>query len=319
MARRCSRGMAAELGTPKPAMTDGNTPRCAILEGGALLETPGAEHRVPWWSFTKTVIAAAALALVRDGKLGLDEAVPGRPFTLRQLLQHRAGLTTYGGEDYLAAVARGDTPWRPVEMLARTQAERLRYTPGDGWAYSNIGYLFVRRRIEDASGEPLGAALDRLVLGPLGIDGTRLAETPADLADVDLIGAPGTAPYHPGWVYHGLLVGPLGAATLLLDRLLTGSLLPPSLLVEMCTPHPLGGALPGRPWAAHGYGLGLMIGHGRDGQALRGHTGVGPGGVIAVYHRAGTAGACAACCAPDAEEGRVETVVFDALVPTGQG
>src|SRR5258708_10761012 len=105
MARRCWRGTAAEPGAPKPAMT-GDTPRCAILEGGALLETPGAERSVPWWSFTKTVIAAAALALVRDGKLGLDEAVPGRPFTLRQLLQHRAGLTTYGGENYLAEIGR---------------------------------------------------------------------------------------------------------------------------------------------------------------------------------------------------------------------
>jgi len=41
-------------------------------------------------------IAAGALALVRDGQLALDEPLPDRPYTLRQLLQHRAGVADYG-------------------------------------------------------------------------------------------------------------------------------------------------------------------------------------------------------------------------------
>ena len=62
----------------------------------AVVTSDGEAIDVPWWSFTKTVLAAAALALVRDGRLALDEPLPGRPYTLRQLLQHRAGLTDYG-------------------------------------------------------------------------------------------------------------------------------------------------------------------------------------------------------------------------------
>ncbi len=45
----------------------------------------------PWWSFTKTVLAVAAMRLVEAGKLQLDTPRPHKPYTLRQLLTHRAG------------------------------------------------------------------------------------------------------------------------------------------------------------------------------------------------------------------------------------
>ena len=67
-----------------------------LVREGAVVTSSGDAADVPWWSFGKTVIAAAALALVRDGQLALDEPLPDRPYTLRQLLQHRAGLTEYG-------------------------------------------------------------------------------------------------------------------------------------------------------------------------------------------------------------------------------
>lgn len=140
---------------------------------------------MPWWSFTKTVIAAAALALVRDGLLVLDAPLAGEPYTLRQLLQHRAGLADYGGlATYHDAVACRADAWPASELLARTDADQLIYRPGEGWAYSNIGYLLVRRLIEAATGEDLGSALTRLVLQPLGIEGVRLAERREDLATV---------------------------------------------------------------------------------------------------------------------------------------
>ena len=39
-------------------------------------------------------------------------------------------------------------------MLARTAADRLVYEPGKGWGYSNIGYYFVRRLIEQTTDTP---------------------------------------------------------------------------------------------------------------------------------------------------------------------
>ncbi|MGQ3004238.1 MAG: serine hydrolase, partial [Hydrogenophaga sp.] len=115
-----------------------------ICNGSPLPHEEPHNAAVPWWSFTKTVLSAASLTLVRDGLVGLDEAVPEGPFTLRHLLRHEAGLADYGElPDYHAAVARHEAPWPAGEMLQRLDASRLRYEPGTGWRYSNVGYLYV--------------------------------------------------------------------------------------------------------------------------------------------------------------------------------
>ncbi len=236
---------------------------------------------LPWWSFTKTVMAAAALALVADGRLSLDAPMQGQPFTLRHLLQHRAGLPDYGGlASYHEAVANRETPWERGLLLRRARADMPLFEPGQGWAYSNIGYLLVRDLVEAAAGQELGPALDALVFAPLGITGAMIACEPADMAAT---GWGNLAGYHPGWVYHGLLTGPAASAALLLHRLLGGVLLPAPLLSEMLSPHPLGGPVPGRPWRTAGYGLGLMIGIGETGATYVGHTGGGPGSTSAIY------------------------------------
>lgn len=85
---------------------------------------------VPWWSFTKTVLAATALTLVRDGLIRLDDPIPDQPFTLRQLLRHEAGLADYSElVDYHAAVADNQAAWPADEMMQRLDGERLRYSP----------------------------------------------------------------------------------------------------------------------------------------------------------------------------------------------
>ena len=255
----------------------------ALVEDGAVVEGRDADRLVPWWSFTKTVLAAAALALVRDGLVALDAPVGGKPYTLRHLLQHRSGLVNYGGyRAYHEAVDRGDDPWPVPELLTRLDADRLRYPPGEGWDYSNIGYLIVGRLIETLIGTDLNAALQRLVLKPLGIGSVWLAQKRGDLDQVAMGSAQG---YHPGWVYHGLLVGRVRDAALLLDGLLSGRLLPAELLRDMLTPHGLPGPVPERPWQAPGYGLGIMSGRTTTGLNVAGHTGGGPGSTIAVYRR----------------------------------
>jgi CubicO group peptidase (beta-lactamase class C family) len=119
------------------------------------------------------------------------------------------------------------------------------------------------------------------------------------------------AAYHPGWVYHGLLVGPLPDAALLLDRLMAGALLPPHLLGEMRRPHRLGGTIPGRPWREPGYGLGLMTGATRYGWKAEGHTGGGPGSSCAVYHfPEAQPTRTVAVFAPDDDATHVESAAF---------
>ncbi len=271
---------------------------------------------VPWWSFGKTVLASAALALVAQGRIPLDEALRNRPFTLRQLLQHTAGVRSYSSlSAYHAAVAAGKMPWPVEDMLRRSGADTLMHEPGQGWAYSNIGYLFVRELIEESLDAPLDVALERFVFGPLGIAGVTVAREPAELEATAWGNAQG---YHPGWAYHGLLLGPARAAVLLMHRLLAGDLLPPELLAAMRDGRRVGGAVAGRPWRTANYGLGLMIGQGEPPNEYIGHTGEGPGSVSAVYRLAAPAGhqRTAAAFAPVNDQGMVEGRAME-LASTG--
>ena len=283
----------------------------AVVDNGTVVSTTGINAPVPWWSFTKTVIAAGALALVRDGRLNLDATLPERAFSLRQLLQHRAGVANYGDlAAYREAVARGDDPWPPSVLLERTEADRLRFEPGKGWSYSNIGYMFVRQLIEATCDEPIGAALARLVLRPLGIKGARVAVIADDLSGV-FMGHAQT--YHPGWVYHGLMVGPVDQAALLLARLLTGQLLPTHLLAQMQMAPALGFPVP-QPWDSPVYGLGVMAGTSARGRLIVGHTGAGPGSAIAVYHSGnGMQSITAAAFGAGVDPSVAETAAFAAV------
>jgi CubicO group peptidase (beta-lactamase class C family) len=249
-----------------------------VVEDGAIVHAEGDRSDVPWWSVTKTAIAAAALLLVSDRRLALDAPLQGRSYTLRQLLQHRAGLRDYGPVPaYREAVARHEEAWPPAVLLERAQADRPVYEPGQGWGYSNIGYLFVRELIERTTGEPLGRVLEQRVLRPLALSGVRLATGRGELAP----------DYDPGWVYHGALIGPLSEAALFLDRLLSGGLLPADLLAEMLDGVPLPGLPPGAVWTSVRYGMGIAVCRAAAGLEATGHNGGGPGSVVAVYRSSG--------------------------------
>jgi CubicO group peptidase (beta-lactamase class C family) len=285
----------------------------SLIVNGQPLTAPSDEPITPWWSFTKTVLATTALTLVRDRLIGLDDPVDAQPFTLRQLLRHEAGLADYGElADYHAAVARGEPAWSPDEMIRRLDGDRLRYPPGTGWGYSNVGYMLISRLIERLTDRPLEEAVTQRALFPLGLANVHFAKTPADLHMTHLGNA---SNYDPAWVYHGLLIGPLSQAALFLDGLLGADLLPGPLLQEMQTARALGGPIPGRPWATAGYGLGVMQGSVEAGHSVCGHTGCGPGSVIAVYRICeGDASTCCAAFDAGDSQGAVESEVIATML-----
>ena len=129
----------------------------------------GQSPPVPRWSFTKTILAAAALALVGQKRLSLDEPIDGKPYSLRHLLQHTSGLPDYGGlPEYHAAVAAGQMPWSGEELLSRVKSRQLLFSPGTSWAYSNVGYLMVRQILERAFDGDVHHAIRTLVFTPAG-------------------------------------------------------------------------------------------------------------------------------------------------------
>ena len=250
----------------------------AIIDDSGDIVVSGIDRPVPWWSFTKTVLATAALRLVEDGLLRLDGLVEGERFSLRQLLRHEAGLPDYGSmPEYHRDVSAALAPWPSERLFAALDVGRLRYVPGEDWAYSNIGYLKVAQLIEHASGVPLKTALEGLVFRPARLAAGRLATTAADLKSVQMGSIDN---YDPGWVFHGLIVGTVSDAARLLRALMTGKLLGPGMLAEMLR----GRALPQyrgiHPDPA--YGLGIMLWANDPLDHPLGHIGEGPGSRIAV-------------------------------------
>lgn len=252
----------------------------ATIDETGDLTISGITAAVPWWSFTKTVLAAAVLRLADLGVMALDGRVGGHRFTIRQLLRHEAGLPDYGSlSRYHDDVAAGKAPWPVPKMLAAVEADRLRFDPGKGWAYSNVGYLIVAQVIAMIADRPLAAALASLVFEPAGLATARLASRPADLRGVQMGSA---SAYDPGWVYHGLVVGSVADAARLLHALLKGDLLKPNTLAAMLE----GRSLPEYGRETHpdpAYGLGVMLSAGDTRSHPIGHTGEGPGSRIAVY------------------------------------
>ena len=254
----------------------------AIIDEWGGLTVSGVTDPVPWWSFTKTALATAALRCVEKGLLTLDEPLPAERFNLRQLLRHEAGLPDYGSlPKYQADVAAGKTPWPIERLLTLLDTSRLRYKPGTSWGYSNIGYLKVAELIERISGLTLQAALEHFVFQPCKLTTARVATAVGDLRSVQMGGVKN---YHPGWVFHGLIVGTAADAARLLRALMTGGLLKPGTLAEMLEGRPLPESRDVHPDPA--YGLGIMLWASNPIDHPLGHLGEGPGSRIAVLSQA---------------------------------
>lgn len=232
---------------------------------------------VPWWSFGKTVIASAIMILVDQGKLDLTKTYGPLPGTLKQVLRHDAGYPDYGGvKVYHDAVDANETPWSFEILIEKTNKKDALFEPGQGWMYSNIGYYHLSKLIESTTKKSLQEALDELIFNPLNLQ-VKVALDRDDLKMCDHI----KPDYHPKWVYHGLMIGRLEDACIILHALANGQLISDQLLDEMKDAYRLYIDIGDRPWQAPSYALGLMMD--QSDQSF-GHTGQGPDSVICVYH-----------------------------------
>lgn len=165
-------------------------------------------HRLRIASHSKMMTTLAVLRLAEEGTLRLDDTLgahvpelagsPVAAATLRDLLSHAAGLSRDSAD------ARWWRLGRPFpdreQLLAIARTEPLAAPAGAHLQYSNIGYGLVGLVIEAVTGEDFAAAVARLVIEPLGVEGIG-PDLPA--------GAPGPETPHgfaPG--HTSLLHGP---------------------------------------------------------------------------------------------------------------
>lgn len=253
------------------------------------------------YSVTKTLIAAAVLHRVHIGQLDLD--TPAQSYradlplfpsiTLRHLLSHTSGLSDYGGlPSYSAAVCNTPTlPWTEEQFLHLIQTQGLLFPPGQGWQYSNLGYLVLKRILEHTTGATLQTVLEDLFFRPLALQKTFVPTTLADVAGL----TPGYTEelgdrtlqnmahrYHPAWVAHGVVVSTASELALLMNALFQGEILAPSLIAQMTHPMHIVGKHP--PFEEAAYGLGLMIDTASPYGNVWGHAGGGPGYSTAAFH-----------------------------------
>jgi CubicO group peptidase (beta-lactamase class C family) len=136
-------------------------------------------------SISKPVAALAALRLVQDGKLNLDEdvnvklrtwKVPDNAFTatekvtIRRILSHSAGLTVHGFPGYASdepiptavQILNGEKP-------ANTDPIRVDVVPGTLWRYSGGGYVVLQTLLSDVTGKSFPQIMSELVLRPSGM------------------------------------------------------------------------------------------------------------------------------------------------------
>ncbi len=170
-------------------------------------------------SMTKAITAAAAMQMVEQGKLDLDqpagEIMPqlanpqvllgydakGTPFmraakgvvTLRKLLTHTAGFVyDTWNEDMCRFADETGLPAARTGKLAALDAP-LGFDPGERWEYG-INIDMAGRMVEIASGEDLETYLRRHIFDPLGMPDTGFVLRPeweSRLASVHSRGADG--------------------------------------------------------------------------------------------------------------------------------
>ncbi len=169
------------------------------------------------YSMSKPIVSVAAMKLVEEGKLGLEDPISkyipefaspkvligngktrpaAREITVRDLLSHKSGLI-YGvfdpeselGKLYMAA---GDTrfDFTDLDLAKAIAALPLRFDPGSAWHYGRSTDV-LGAVLEVASGKTLDVLLDESIFTPLGMNDThfyleedefnRLAEGPTTL------------------------------------------------------------------------------------------------------------------------------------------
>jgi CubicO group peptidase (beta-lactamase class C family) len=133
-------------------------------------------------SASKPFTALATLMLEERHKLSLDDEVrrylpelsdSDTPIRIRDLLQHTSGLRDYGSLSELLGREIATTP----EFLRQMSSNRLNFTPGTQHEYSHSDFELLGLVVERVAGEPFGTFLEREVLAPLGMTGSRVHDS----------------------------------------------------------------------------------------------------------------------------------------------
>jgi len=128
-------------------------------------------------SVSKPLTATAALMLVEQGKLRLDQTVndffpdfPYKGVTIKQLLTHRSGLPNYVYfvDEIWKDKSKGLTNREVMELLAQHKPNRYN-APDARFLYNNSNYMVLAAIIEVVSGQTFTVFMQENIFTPLGM------------------------------------------------------------------------------------------------------------------------------------------------------
>ncbi len=150
-----------------------------------------------WGSITKSLTAISIMQLRDRGKLSLDDKIVrwvpelrrmhdpyGKmdSITLRMVLSHTAGFQNptwpYGN-------GKAWEPFEPTtwnQLVAMMPYQELLFEPGSRYSYSNPGFIYLARVIEQITGDPWDAYVQKNIFAPLRLDRSSFRATPYFLA-----------------------------------------------------------------------------------------------------------------------------------------
>ena len=136
-----------------------------------------------WFSMTKIVTATAAMHLVDEGRLGLDDDVEQLGARCPARRRRRSGPCSTPTSTQRRNPESAPDPVGAARIGAAAQRRRLRaravrsraalrFAPGTRAAYTNLGYLLLGAVIEAAARKPYTDYATEEVLAPLGMHDT---------------------------------------------------------------------------------------------------------------------------------------------------
>ncbi|MGI9570872.1 MAG: serine hydrolase domain-containing protein, partial [Desulfobulbia bacterium] len=153
-------------------------------------------------SITKMITASLLMKLAEKGLIDLDFGIGhylpstitdglhvingkdhGSEITTRQLLSHTSGLADFFGEGETAEPgvlpfvaemnAHPDKMWNPLKILDWTKSNlKAHFVPGQGWYYSDTGFLLAGLIIEYLTEQKLHTAMRAYLFDPLYMNHT---------------------------------------------------------------------------------------------------------------------------------------------------
>jgi len=161
----------------------------ADLENGIAMQTC---HQFQTGSISKMFTAVTVMLLQEEGKIDINEKVSAYlpelmgeieyadVMTVKQLLNHTAGVPDY----YFMQAYTLDMMNDPLSIKRSAREALTKYNygkkadffPGEGWSYSNSGYVILGWIVAEVAQKPFEAVVREKVIDPLGLTDTYMVD-----------------------------------------------------------------------------------------------------------------------------------------------